>query len=104
MPAPYPIPHDGPVGALLAAAGRTPMRASHLHFMVSAPGQRTLVTHIFVRGDELLATDAVFGVKESLVMDFEPQAPGTPPPDGRDLGGAGWSRVRFDIVLAPAGA
>jgi hydroxyquinol 1,2-dioxygenase len=103
-PTPYPIPHDGPVGQLLAATGRTPMRASHLHFMVSAAGKRTLVTHIFVRGDELLATDAVFGVKDSLVMDFEPQAPGTPAPDGRDLGGAGWSRVRFDIVLAPAGA
>jgi hydroxyquinol 1,2-dioxygenase len=103
-PTPYPIPHDGPVGQLLAAAGRTPMRASHLHFMVSAPEARTLVTHIFVRGDELLATDAVFGVKESLVKDFEAQAPGTPAPDGRDLGGAAWSRVRFDIVLAPAGA
>src|SRR6202044_1679704 len=85
-PTPYPIPHDGPVGQLLAATGRTPMRASHLHFMVSAAGKRTLVTHIFVRGDELLATDAVFGVKDSLVMDFEPQGPGTPAPDGRDLG------------------
>jgi hydroxyquinol 1,2-dioxygenase len=103
-PTPYPIPHDGPVGQLLAAAGRSPMRASHLHFMVSAAGQRTLVTHIFVRGDELLDRDAVFGVKESLVMDFERAAAGTAPPDGRDLGGRSWSRVRFDIVLAPAGA
>jgi hydroxyquinol 1,2-dioxygenase len=103
-PTPYPIPHDGPVGRLLAAAGRSPMRASHLHFMVSAPGQRTLVTHIFVRGDELLSRDAVFGVKESLVKDFEREAAGTPAPDGRDLGGRSWSRVRFDIVLAPAGA
>jgi hydroxyquinol 1,2-dioxygenase len=102
-PTPYPIPYDGPVGQLLAAAGRSPMRASHLHFMVSAAGQRTLVTHIFVRGDELLDRDAVFGVKESLVMDFERAAAGTPP-DGRDLGGRSWSRVRFDIVLAPAGA
>jgi hydroxyquinol 1,2-dioxygenase len=103
-PTPYPIPHDGPVGRLLAAAGRSPMRASHLHFMVSAPGKRTLVTHIFVRGDELLSSDAVFGVKESLVMDFEREAAGTAAPDGRDLGGRSWSRVRFDIVLAPAGA
>ena len=103
-PTPYPIPYDGPVGQLLAAAGRSPMRASHLHFMVSAAGQRTLVTHIFVRGDELLDRDAVFGVKESLVMDFERAAAGTAPPDGRDLGGRSWSRVRFDIVLAPAGA
>ena len=49
-PTPYPIPHDGPVGDLLAATGRSPMRASHLHFMVSADGLHTLVTHIFVRG------------------------------------------------------
>ncbi|MET8945652.1 dioxygenase [Streptomyces sp. NPDC004542] len=100
-PTPYPIPHDGPVGALLAAVGRSPMRASHLHFMVSAPAQRTLVTHIFVRGDELLDQDAVFGVKESLVKDFLPQPAGIPTPDGRDLGDRSWSRVRFDIVLAP---
>ncbi|MER7179905.1 intradiol ring-cleavage dioxygenase [Streptomyces hyaluromycini] len=102
-PTPYPIPHDGPVGALLAATGRSPMRASHLHFMVSAPALRTLVTHIFVRGDELLDRDSVFGVKESLVKDFVAQPAGTPTPDGRDLGGRSWSRVRFDIVLAPDG-
>ncbi|MBL3666361.1 intradiol ring-cleavage dioxygenase [Streptomyces sp. M2CJ-2] len=102
-PTPYPIPHDGPVGRLLAATGRSPMRASHLHFMVSAPALRTLVTHIFVRGDELLESDAVFGVKESLVKDFRIQQPGTPSPDGRDLANQAWSRVRFDIVLAPDG-
>ncbi|MFI6019442.1 dioxygenase [Streptomyces sp. NPDC051287] len=102
-PTPYPIPHDGPVGGLLAATGRSPMRASHLHFMVSAAARRTLVTHIFVRGDELLDRDSVFGVKESLVKDFVAQPAGMPTPDGRDLGGRSWSRVRFDIVLAPDG-
>lgn len=100
-PTPYPIPHDGPVGEMLEAVGRSPMRASHLHFMVTAPGLRTLVTHIFVRGDELLKHDSVFGVKESLIRDFEEQAPGTAAPDGRDLGGRSWARTRFDIVLAP---
>ncbi|MGZ4612243.1 MAG: dioxygenase family protein [Kineosporiaceae bacterium] len=103
-PTPYPIPHDGPVGALLASVGRSPMRASHLHFMVRAPGLRTLVTHIFVSGDELLERDSVFGVRDSLVMDFEPQPPGTPTPDGRDLGARDWSRVTFDVILAPAAA
>jgi hydroxyquinol 1,2-dioxygenase len=102
-PTPYPVPHDGPVGRLIEAAGRSPMRAAHLHFMVTADGKRTLVTHIFVRGDELLTRDAVFGVKDSLVMDFAQQPAGTPTPDGRDLGRRAWSRVRFDIVLAPAG-
>ena len=101
-PTPYPIPHDGPVGKMLEATGRSPMRASHLHFMVTAPGKRTLVTHIFVRGDELLKYDTVFGVKESLVKDFEEQPAGTPTPDGRDVGDRPWSKVRFDIVLAPA--
>lgn len=99
-PTPYPIPHDGPVGALLAASGRSPMRAAHLHFMVTAPELRTLVTHIFVRGDEQLASDSVFGVKDSLVMDFEELLAGTPTPDGRAVEGT-WSRTRFDMVLAP---
>jgi hydroxyquinol 1,2-dioxygenase len=100
-PTPYPIPSDGPVGKMLAAVGRSPMRASHLHFMVTAPGKRTLVTHIFVDGDELLTSDSVFGVKDSLVKQFIEQPPGTPTPDRRDLEGATWSRTRFDIVLAP---
>lgn len=103
-PTPYPIPHDGPVGRLLEAVGRSPMRASHLHFMVTAEGRRTLITHIFVRGDELLTRDAVFGVRESLIKAFTRHAPGTPAPDGRDLGGRSWSSVEFDIVLAPEGA
>ncbi|HEX4811420.1 MAG TPA: dioxygenase [Nonomuraea sp.] len=102
-PTPYPIPHDGPVGRLLDAVGRAPMRASHLHVMVSHEGYRTLVTHIFVRGDALLDSDAVFGVKESLVRDFPRQPAGTPTPDGRVLDRT-WSRTRFDIVLAPSGA
>ena len=99
-PTPYPIPHDGPVGWMLQAVGRSPMRAAHLHFMVAAEGHRTLVTHIFVAGDEYLTHDSVFGVKESLVRDFAVQAPGTPTPDGRELGDMEWARTRFDIVLA----
>ncbi|MGM7774722.1 intradiol ring-cleavage dioxygenase [Arthrobacter sp. KNU-44] len=100
-PTPYPIPHDGPVGKMLEATGRSPMRASHLHFMVTAPGLRTLVTHIFVAGDELLKSDTVFGVKRSLIKDFVEQPAGTPTPDGRNLVGRTWTRTRFDIVLAP---
>lgn len=99
-PTPYPIPYDGPVGKMLAATGRSPMRASHLHFMVTAPQLRTLVTHIFVRGDELVEHDTVFGVKASLVKDFETQPEGTPTPDGRQLESE-WARVSFDIVLSP---
>ncbi|GGG26773.1 protocatechuate 3,4-dioxygenase subunit beta [Rhodococcoides trifolii] len=98
-PTPYPIPHDGPVGRMLEAAGRSPMRASHLHFMVTAPGYRRLVTHIFVEGDEIGWKDAVFGVKESLIKSFARHASG-PTPDGRYV--TSWSEVTFDIVLAAA--
>lgn len=101
-PTPYPIPHDGPVGKMLTLTGRSPMRASHLHFMVTAPGYRTLVTHIFVRGDELLSHDSVFGVKESLIMDFVSHAATESAPDGRELGDRPWSSTHFDIVLPPA--
>ena len=76
-PSPYPIPYDGPVGDLLTATGRGPMRPAHLHFKVEAPGHRTLVTHIFVAGDPYLDSDAVFGVKESLVVDVAEHPPGT---------------------------
>lgn len=102
-PVPYPIPHDGPVGRLLETAGRGPMRPAHLHFMVDAPGYRRLVTHIFVRGCEYLGKDAVFGVKDSLIVDFAEQPAQTPTPDGRRIDGP-WDRVHFDIVLAPEDA
>jgi protocatechuate 3,4-dioxygenase beta subunit len=97
-PAPYPIPDDGPVGDLLTAAGRGPMRPAHLHFKVDAPGYRTLITHIFVAGDPYLDRDAVFGVKESLITDFAEHPPGRGP-DGR-LSDEPWTSVTFDIVLA----
>jgi protocatechuate 3,4-dioxygenase beta subunit len=68
MPVSYPIPDDGPAGQLLAAMGRHPFRPAHIHFMISAPRYRTLVTHLFIEGDEYLESDAVFGVKPSLVV------------------------------------
>lgn len=102
-PVPYPIPHDGPVGKLLESVHRSPVRAAHLHFMVAAEGLRTLVTHTFVAGDpQLEIGDSVFGVKDSLITAFTQQTPGTPTPDGRDLGDRTWARARFDVVLAPA--
>jgi hydroxyquinol 1,2-dioxygenase len=99
LPAPYPIPQDGPVGDLLTAAGRGPMRPAHLHFKVTAPGHRTLITHIFVAGDPYLGCDAVFGVKDSLVVEALRHEPG-PAPDGSHRDGP-WTSMTFDLVLAP---
>jgi hydroxyquinol 1,2-dioxygenase len=97
-PAPYPIPGDGPVGEMLTAAGRSPMRPAHIHFMVSAPAHRTLVTHVFLAGGDHLDDDAVFGVKESLIQPFTKQPPGAGP-GGRTLTGCWWKLV-FNVRLA----
>jgi protocatechuate 3,4-dioxygenase beta subunit len=75
-PVPYPIPDDGPVGQLLAATGRHPWRAAHIHAIVSADGYVPVTTHIFDRQSSYLNSDAVFGVKESLISDFVPASDG----------------------------
>jgi protocatechuate 3,4-dioxygenase beta subunit len=69
-PSSYPIPTDGPVGKMLLALGRHPMRPAHIHFIVGATGFEPVTTHMFVAGDKYLDSDAVFGVKDSLVVDF----------------------------------
>ena len=71
----YPIPHDGPVGLMLEALGRHPWRPAHLHFMIDAPGYQKLVTHVFRAGDKYLDSDAVFGVRSSLVAEWVRHAP-----------------------------
>jgi protocatechuate 3,4-dioxygenase beta subunit len=68
LPVSYPIPSDGPAGQLLQRLGRHPFRPAHVHFMISAPKYRTLVTHLFLAGDKYLESDAVFGVKPSLIV------------------------------------
>jgi catechol 1,2-dioxygenase len=67
----YPIPDDGPVGKLLGKLGRHPYRPAHLHYIVSAEGYETLITHIFVPDDPYINSDCVFGVKEGLLASFE---------------------------------
>ena len=70
-PAPYKIPDDGPVGDLLRVTGRNAWRPSHLHFIIQAEGYRSLVTEVFSSDDQYLDTDAVFGVRDDLVMDYQ---------------------------------
>jgi hydroxyquinol 1,2-dioxygenase len=98
-PVAYPIPDDGPVGAMLRAAGRGPMRPAHMHFMIDAHGHRRLITHLFDREDEHLGHDAVFGVKASLIVDFVRHEAGDGP-GGRTLDGA-WHSLEYRFVLAP---
>ncbi|MBZ3900352.1 intradiol ring-cleavage dioxygenase [Streptomyces griseiscabiei] len=107
VPRYYPIPDDGPVGQLLAATGRHPNRPAHLHFIVDAPGYRRVTTHMFVADSPYLDSDAVFGVKESLVRDV---AEVDDPARATEAGLANPFRaLTFDISLlrtdqAPSGA
>ncbi|CDY75694.1 Catechol 1,2-dioxygenase [Caballeronia glathei] len=94
---PYPIPHDGPVGRMLDALGRHPWRPAHLHFMITAPGYERLVTHVFRDGDKYLDSDAVFGVRSSLVAQWIPHEEGVAP-DGTRMN-TPFSTLEFDFIL-----
>lgn len=95
----YPIPDDGPVGKMLGKLGRHPYRPAHLHYILEADGYETLVTHIFDPDDEYIHSDAVFGVKESLLAKFDliedPERIAAEHPDGP------FYEVIHDFVLAP---
>ena len=66
----YSIPTDGPVGKMLSSTGRHPFRPAHLHYIVSAKGYKSVVTHVFVKGSQYLDSDSVFGVKDSLISEY----------------------------------
>src|SRR5207244_10397452 len=95
-PVPYPIPDDGPVGAMLSATGRHPWRPAHLHMIVSAPGYETLTTHFFGAGRGYLESHAVFAVTASRLRRFVGRRADDavrPPPVTGD-----WWSVGHDIV------
>ncbi|MER6545787.1 intradiol ring-cleavage dioxygenase [Streptomyces sp. NPDC001250] len=97
VPAPYPIPTDGPVGVLLRATGRHPYRPAHIHFIATADGHTPVTTHIFVAGSDYLDSDAVFAVKQSLVKEFTET---DDPALAREFGIPNpFRHARFDLVL-----
>ena len=96
----YPVPADGPVGAMLRAMGRHPNRPGHIHMKVYAEGYAPLTTHLFAADSPYLDSDAVFGVRDSLIVHYEKHAPGSAP-DGRVLDKP-WHSATYDFVLAQA--
>jgi protocatechuate 3,4-dioxygenase beta subunit len=86
-PVVYPVPDDGPVGQLLGRAGRHAMRAAHVHLMVSAPGYEPVITHLFDAESRYLDSDAVFGVRPSLIVPFSKTE-------------SGELSARFDVTLS----
>jgi hydroxyquinol 1,2-dioxygenase len=88
----YPIPTDGPVGKLVLGSGRHPYRPAHVHFIITAPGYERLITALYIKGDQYLDSDVVFGSRESLVTDYKKsRRPGEP-----DV-------LEWEFVLAAAG-
>lgn len=101
-PVEYTVPTDGPTGDILRACGRHPWRPSHLHYIVKAPGFRTLVTEIFPDDDPYLDQDTVFGVRDDLVMTYH-EKDAADFPEGMALSGkidAPFLAVNFDVTLA----
>jgi hydroxyquinol 1,2-dioxygenase len=95
----YPVPTDGPVGRMLRKMGRHPYRPGHIHMIVSASGHLPVTTHLFVAGSEYLSSDAVFGMKESLVAQFERHPPGIGP-NGERID-TPYYTVNYDFRLRP---
>jgi len=93
VPQSYPVPTDGPVGVLLNALGRKPFRPAHLHFRMTADGYRPLTTAIYAHGDPYIASDAVFGVRDSLIEEFRA---------GTDAAGAPQATLERDFALVRA--
>ncbi len=93
----YPVPSDGPVGLMLRKMGRHPMRPGHIHMIVSAEGHHAITTHLFAAGSEYIDSDAVFGVKESLVTQFA-KHPAGKAPDGSPVA-VPYYTVNYDFRL-----
>jgi len=90
----YYIPMDGPVGDLVRAQNRLGKRPAHIHFLISAPGFRELVTALYFP-DEYVETDVVFGSSPDLIAREKAADPEAPI--------KGLPSVRFDFTLARAG-
>lgn len=99
-PAFYPVPDDGPVGDMLRGMGRHPNRPGHMHTMLQADGHERLITHIFVSDSPYIDSDAVFGVRDSLIADFKAHPAGTAP-DGRVMDQP-YHSAHYDFRLVPA--
>jgi hydroxyquinol 1,2-dioxygenase len=98
----YPVPTDGPVGRMLRKMGRHPNRPGHIHMIISAPGYLPVTTHLFVAESPYLDSDAVFGMKESLVAQFDRHPPGVGPNGERVE--TPFYTVSYDFRLRRAGA
>ncbi|MFL6799441.1 MAG: dioxygenase [Xanthobacteraceae bacterium] len=99
-PVAYTIPMDGTVGELMNRTKISHMRPAHIHFAISAPGYRGLVTHLFQKGDTYIESDVVYGVKEPLIVEFVKKPPGKAPTG--EMLNEPFYEIRYDFVLEQA--
>jgi hydroxyquinol 1,2-dioxygenase len=101
LPVPYSIPMDGTVGEVMRRTEISPMRPSHVHFMINAPGYGEVITHLFRKSCPYIETDVVYGVKAPLIAEFRQMPAGTVTPSGQVANESFWL-LEYDFVLQPA--
>ncbi|WGS19868.1 MULTISPECIES: dioxygenase [unclassified Bradyrhizobium] len=101
LPVPYSIPMDGSVGEVMSRTEISPMRPSHIHFLIEAKGHHRLVTHLFKKSCPYIETDAVYGVKAPLIVEFRLMPAGSTTPTGKTANQPFWL-LEYDFVLQPA--
>jgi Protocatechuate 3,4-dioxygenase beta subunit len=79
-------------------------RPSHFHFIISAKRFRQLVTEVFPEDDPHLDSDAVFGVREDLILAYKEIDDLRALPDDLSVGkevSLPFYKVDFDFILIP---
>jgi len=97
-PIAYTIPMDGTIGELMNRTHLSHMRPAHIHFALKASGYHGLVTHLFQSGDKWIEHDAVYGVKEPLIVEFKKMPAGSKAPSG-EIMNEPFCVVNYDFVL-----
>lgn len=100
LPPGYAIPPNSPTSELFEALGRHGNRPAHIHFLVVAPGLRTLTTQVNIPGDSFIDDDFAFATRDGLIVSIEKDVA---PAGYESLGiSAPFTRSRFDFVLQKA--
>lgn len=100
LPPGYGIPPNSPTAELFEALGRHGKRPAHVHFLLIAPGLRTLTTQVNIPGDTYIDDDFAFATRDGLIVELET---GVAPGGYESLGiTTPFTRSRFNFVMQKA--
>ena len=97
-PAGYPIPVNGPVGALIRAQGRHNMRPAHLHFMIVKAGFKTQFSQVYSSDDPNLDSDVQFAVTKKLIGQYVLHENEAAPADAAQ---GAWYSLDYHFTIEP---